>query len=202
MICQRILKNREERSHGLGPWVRYLEDAEVLKKLLWFFRTGCRYGGCEIPNLCSRYEDKVNHDIAATFLLSLCELAFAKHVREEWRNLHAIRPELVTARPQFIEILTHLDALPLLMRSGWEVDDACLQRLEVIAMDGEYSFPDSDRSRKPNSLAEACYAGSVTAEILLPLRTTAAERERLQKIARLQREQREADRRIRELKQD
>lgn len=90
VVCQKILKGPHERLES-PAWEKCLEDVATLRKFLWFFRTTRHYGTCEIRNIGSRGEDKVNRAIAEAFLFDLCDLAFWPYTAcyrpgEMWRN--------------------------------------------------------------------------------------------------------------------
>lgn len=165
---------------------------DVLDKIVQFFRPT----GIFINNL---YWPEKEHVVvkAEQFILKLIEMVFLDETINDERE-----DELQKWYPDFVWILNNLRKLDFFLGRKFSslgkkhpsISDALCE----IAMNTERHY--LNVKRKPKTLEEACYGGSDAAKILILLRIKEAEGKRLQEIYELERQKRETEEKLEELK--
>lgn len=202
ILCQNLFRDTDDSYDDCPRWYQPLTTPRVLPKLLWFFRLDERQN--RLLNLIPSEADSDNHTrVAYNFLLDFCSFTW-----EPRRHEHPTNPprdesfnRLKAVRPQLIAILCALGRLDLLLRKGWEFDEADLLKLRKLAMSEELWLPvfPSMGHRLPQTLEESVFGGSQAARVLLLLENNRREEERLAKMMELERQRRAAERELQRL---
>ena len=205
LLVSHLFRDQREQStkfYRPPTWMGSLMLPGVLDRVLRFFSPR-ELGGIE--NL-SHSTPRHQREIVRQFLLDLCQTAweygrYDSGKRSYWSS--AWTEPLIQARPRLISLLDELHRLRLLLDENYKLDEACLRQLEKLALGREYYLPSltsqGDTHRRPRDLAEALYAGSVAAEVLLILRTRAEQATRMNELHEALRAQEEAEERLQKL---
>lgn len=196
MVANTLFKNRTKGSGDYPSWSWIVGYPELLDKVLWFFRVNDEL---RIDNLPYAYggEEGVYSKITHTFLAELANLAwmFSHFGKYTGKSDHAIQEQLAARRPKFIEILCGIGELGRLFDQQYKLDKACMAKLEELAFRRKLWLPTEEKGprgsfwrdahRKPATLAEAHYGGSMPAIVLTHRRIVAQEQERFEKLREL-----------------
>ena len=188
-VTNAVFKNRSKG--GDSPsWLWLIEHPELVDKVLWFFRVE-EDSPCIKNAGIHKVENIVYAEIVRTFLSTF--------VTQRWwftylgdDHYRAIQRQLRERRPRFIEILWGIGELEKLFSRNYELDKACLAKLEELAFRQSLQLPTKkedrfgvswdERYRKPISLAEAHYGGSMPAIVLTHRRIVAEEQKRFDQL--------------------
>ena len=167
----------------------------ILEKVLWFFR----YEDHRIRNM--PYDGEVYARIAERFLFNLCRLAF-ENTEPDWRTENnEIKARLREAQPQMVEFLLGLGKEDHLLQ--YNLNDACLKKLEEIALGGRLNLPTMTgygrEYRSPKTVEEACLGESRATRILLTLRVIKKEQKRIEIIREVEEKVKIAQQQLKQL---
>jgi hypothetical protein len=202
-LCQNVFKFEkgigEERIPGVSynpEWAKYACEPGTLRRLLWFFRPGehgCSKQGLEnVDGYFDGMSGKHNIEIARRFAFDLARFILCCEGKNEDPDTRQVtRAMLDQHKPAAITLLHSLGRLDILLRPDYQalIDDACLRRLEDLAMAAQIGI---ESYRPVKTVEEAVAAGSPAARVLLILRTTRQEWKRLDEIRQAERELAEA----------
>lgn len=202
VLCQNFFK-MELRGGGKGGdlfgagWENIVASERLFPLITSFFRLeGYRSG--LVRNL-PRWSLKRHEEIVLGFLLNLARFLWGREkqeadrcyyygdgpIAEERRPCSAeIQARINEAKPWMIEVLNFLGNLEILEEWMLELDEACLDTVQKIAMRSELSrgsFPVKD-DRLVGSLDEACLVGSKAAWFLKRRELKLKELQRLEEI--------------------
>ena len=172
VLCLKFFKSGE-KYYNPPLWWWMLENAQLFDKVLWFL-------GPNLKNCCFMdRDDNPTHpqQVFNEFLIAFAKLGWGGY-RSMANNFgrgccsEDVEKRLITARPQFIDILDQISMLSWLNHHERDLDKASLKKLTELALESNYHFPPnkvnmSGEYRNPISLEEAVLGGSVAAEIVL-----------------------------------
>lgn len=191
VLCDNVFKNKTmTRDFGPPSWAKLVVQPEIFHKLISFFRVG----ESQVDDNLPLGHDQTHYDKLA--LKFLCEfIAFVWKSQSsrfdsslEMKNEEAVREMFMKARPQFVEILNRINNLRFLLSEDVDVDKQTLAKLKKIALQNRLSSKGSYRS-----VEEAYADNSKAAEVLILLKIRQKEEERQKKIAKAERQKRQAD---------
>ncbi|TSC63737.1 MAG: hypothetical protein G01um1014106_409 [Parcubacteria group bacterium Gr01-1014_106] len=201
ILCQRVFRNEKDRYAARMSWYGALtkDSCVLLDHVLAFFLPRELPKGRFDPWICNLPGNTDGHGFAtvSSFLTELCLCGWRfpnlrKYIPEE--NL--LMEELTKRRPQFIRVLAALQRFDLIAKEGLELDDACCEMLERIALGTEVYLPTEPtwekKHRLPKTLDEAVVGGSAAARCLLLHRMKLHEQERFDELRELASQQRDA----------
>lgn len=192
IVTNAVFKNRSKG--GDHPsWLWLVDYPELVDKVLWFFRT-------EEDRPCIK--NAGSYDVENTVYSEIVHVFLSKFVTQRWcfanfieyasNHDRVIQRQLRERRPRFIEILWGIGELEKLFSRNYELDKACLAKLEELAFRQSLQLPTKkedrfgvswdERYRKPISLAEAHYGGSMPAIVLTHRRIVAEEQKRFDQL--------------------
>ncbi len=193
-LCQDFFKNTREE-HDIPSWVPIATHPQVLEKLFWFFRLN---ENGNILNL--RNPNDHLGVVAAEFIRNLCEFAWTCENSNRWSRGEIdeeTKEILRKARPNMITPLFGLGELNNLFKSGYELDEECMKRLEELALGFDLWLPKTtswgQEHRKPKNIEEACLGNSRAARALLVLQTIQTAKKHLDNIRKLEMQRIEAE---------
>lgn len=200
VLCLRWFKPVKEFNEEKYKY-SWVCDEQVLLAVLAFFYgidpSHYKRDEKRLKNLTHGDSDK-HSVLARTYLVNFIIWAWRllRHEADE-----KLVERLASHRPAFVEVLDALGRLDVFTGPGrCGLDDASRAKLEELALGQEHYFPLEQKERRPKTLEEAVYVGSLAAQLLLLHRVTRVEHVRLKEIRDLETEQRSADRRLQELK--
>ncbi|MFY9493391.1 MAG: hypothetical protein WAP55_02870 [Minisyncoccia bacterium] len=190
-IINAVFKNR---SKGGDPpsWLWLVERPELVDKILWFFRVD--EDESRIRNAYSHGVETVYGEIVHAFLVKFAMQGWKLMYFGKYESDHdrAIQQQLRERRPRFIEVLWGIGELERLLDRDCELDEACMAKLEELAFRQGLQLPTEKKDqfgiswdlsyRKPTSLAEAHYGGSMPAIVLTHRRIVAEEQKRFDQL--------------------
>ncbi len=197
VLCLKFFKDAKE-SWEKPLWWWILQNEELFQKVLWFLGRRENQYCLSCRDFSSSDPSTHQQGVFRTFVQKFAQLGWEfKSVDNRcWDSgvNDSVRKRLITARPQFIDLLCALRELDWL--EGKELDSASLNRLTEMANENVYLPPvkvcASHSFRKPISLEEAVFGGSIPARILLLYRVYKKEQKRIDALykesARQQRE--------------
>ncbi len=205
MLCHNFFKNTEKTEYRwkLPSWARMVMIPQVLTKLFWFFRLNYLGNTLNLQRTEGENHKQIARDFAHDLYLFVWECgdsAYHGEIAEE------VRAAFRQARPDVIILLVGLGELDLLLKGDRyeEIDEACLNKLESLAFGYELWLPDENKFhgvyRKPRTIEEACLGKSQAARVLLVLQTLLAEKERFDKMRKLEEQRRKAEENLKKLK--
>ena len=188
VLCLRFFGYDNKKSER-PLWWWMLEDEVLFQRVLWFFRQE-KLGKARNCEILDWESPGTNHQkqIMKKFLRDFAHLGWEAHsfsfafTAEDEKINKPIWDRLTASRPNFINILYELRELDWL--NVQELDIESLKKLAEIAMSNYYSFPPTifgrgTSYRKPDSVEEAMFGGSVPAQIVLLYRIREKIRRRL-----------------------
>jgi len=202
MLCLNFFKPELHICRGSDDpevsWGEQVATEKLLPAIQSFFRIDSEILKRRIRNLTGRDDPSHTEKLAIDFLLSLSTFLWkwseenipsweSKKRQDEikQRNLTK-RSRLDAVKPWMVEVLSQLGQVSMLERWVLDLDQACLDKLEEIALREELSEFGYQRvvreTRLVATLDEACLAGSEAAWLLKHIELVKRESERLHKI--------------------
>lgn len=188
ILCQRFFKNTS-KEEDIPSWAYLVANPVVLQKIIWFFRLDGK-SIVNLPHLSGN--DKHFAEIAEKFIYDICVMSWeceGFYSSGDWRSLKEDSLETFRKfRPNMVDLLYGIEKLDVLIKldKRFKVDEACMKRLEELAMSEDLYLPSEDSwgnsFKKPRDLEEACCGGSQAARVLLILKSNQKVRGRLNKL--------------------
>lgn len=193
VLCMRFFR-KPARGDGIPMWWWMLNNKELFCKVLWFLRQDEKhmrnYSDSDLEYAHSPAERDQLESFRA-FLLDFARLAWELEFPRDWKRwegeaLEDIKARLIAARPQFVDVFCATRNL------GWlnyqELDRPTVKKLTQVAFGQSLSFPHSEHwgseFRKPKTLQEAVFGGSVAAQVVVLWPIRKREKARLEKARR------------------
>ncbi len=198
VLCLRRFKKTKEYNEERYNFGWMCEEQTLVAVLAFFYGIDPYHYDREEKRLknLERGDSDKHSAFARDFLIDFIDWAWA-YSEYDKKELVAM---LTSHRPDFLELLYGMRRLALFTGYGMALDEASIAKLEELALGQKLYFQLERTHRRPVTIEEAVYAGSPAAQLLTLYRVSREERERLEEIQRLESEQRDAERRLAQLK--